>query len=307
VDPEEAKSRALQAVSMTRAQVADIIQQCNSNTEAGVLSVGNELTQIVQISESYITEVRDTLGQLQSDDGEQGGIVEAISAQATSMHEFMETVSESASRQSKVSNEALEQAQTIIRVGASINEVARSSKMLALNASIEAARLGNAGRSFAVIANQMQALSERVHESNQLVSELAGKLQALLPQIVEDSTTLKKHSESFEQTFTVQMQRVRDDTQTLESALDTVLAGGDTRIATIIRHSQEALSNLQFQDPMAQRLMRIDANMAQLEEQQQGLLTGGVDRSSIERPLQEELGGGVDHDMAPESGEVMLF
>ncbi len=308
LDPEEAKRQALAAVASSRSEIAELIDQCNRQSEQGVLSVGQELTAIVFISESYIQEVRDSLSSVQgSGSGEKEGIVEAIAAQSESMHAFMTTVSESASRQSEASQQALEQAQTIIRVGTSINEVARSSKMLALNASIEAARLGNAGRSFAVIANQMQALSERVQESNQLVGDLAGKLQKLLPQIVADASTLQDQSARFESEFTEHLSRVQEDSKNLEQAFEAVLSGGDNRIAAILRHSQEALSNLQFQDPTAQRLMRVDANLAQLEARQQALLTGKVDYSAIEAPLKQEVGGGFDHEDTPESGEVLLF
>ena len=75
VDPEEAKRRALAAVTEARAYVSDIIRQTNAQTEAGVLQVGSELTQIVTISKSYITEVRETFSKLQSSDGdgERGG------------------------------------------------------------------------------------------------------------------------------------------------------------------------------------------------------------------------------------------
>ena len=203
-------------------------------------------------------------------------------------------------------SEALEQVETIMRVGTTINEVARSSKMLALNASIEAARLGSQGRSFVVIASQMQALSERVHESNQLVAEMAAKLLKLLPQIVDTSKDLKSRSDQFQTDFTQSVTTVRAGTQKLESALDSVLGSGDARLATILQRSQSALSHLQFQDPVAQRLMRVDASLKKVEERQISLLECGAD-VDIERALQEELGGGVDFDDAPDSGEVMLF
>src|SRR5690606_32456762 len=53
-------------------------------------------------------------------------------------------------------------------------QIARETKLLALNASVEAARAGDAGRGFAIIANAVKGLADQIHDfSGQTVAHLA--------------------------------------------------------------------------------------------------------------------------------------
>ncbi len=300
------QQRVLDEVSDARATIAEVVRESNQSTEQYTLRIGQDLNEIVSTANAYADDLQQRFGTLQASK-DSSGIVEAITAQTTTTREFIDGVRTSTSDQKKVAEAALERAENIMRIGTAINEVARNSKMLALNASIEAARLGVPGRSFAVIASEMQTLSERVHESNTLVRDLVEGMMELLPQVLEGASSMANDTDTFRSRFQSDTRTLRAETTKLQEVLKDVADHQDDRIAHIMSTSQDALSNLQFQDPMAQRLMRIDRRLETMQHRLSAWFDNRELTVEVQEAMQVELGGGYEHEDAPESGELLLF
>lgn len=110
-----------------------------------------------------------------------------------SINSLADSVTEASNVISALNQHALE----ISTVLATIQGIAEQTNLLALNAAIEAARAGEQGRGFAVVADEVRVLSQRTHASTEEIKATINTLQDTTKRAVslmENSSTLAANS-----------------------------------------------------------------------------------------------------------------
>ncbi len=97
------------------------------------------------------------------------------------------TVKDQASKLQTHINELGDKAENIGKVMSVIEDIADQTNLLALNAAIEAARAGEAGRGFAVVADEVRKLAEKTMSATTEVGQAVADIQSGTRQSIEDT------------------------------------------------------------------------------------------------------------------------
>jgi methyl-accepting chemotaxis protein len=162
-------SSSAQQIVATTTQVASAATETATAVSETTTTV-EEVKQTAQLSSQkakYVSESAQKVAQVSQ--GGKKSAAESIDAMKQ-IREQMESIAESIVRLS-------EQSQAIGEIMLTVNDLAEQSNLLAVNASIEAAKAGDQGKGFAVVAQEVRNLADQSKQATAQVRSILGEIQ----------------------------------------------------------------------------------------------------------------------------------
>ncbi|XKV49211.1 methyl-accepting chemotaxis protein [Pseudomonas sp. nanlin1] len=148
-----------------------------------------------------------------------------------------------------------------------IRNLAEQTNLLALNAAIEAARAGEAGRGFAVVADEVRALAHRTQQSTSEIERMIASIQGGTAQAVES---------------------MRNSTERAESTLSIAKGAGqalDTINSAIAQINERNLVIASAAEEQAQVAREVDRNLVNIRDLSVGSAAGAEQTSAASGEL----------------------
>jgi len=287
VDGNDEAGRLLAAMAKMQDKLRDTLQRI-AGSATQLASAAEELNAVTDESARGLTQQNNEIEQAATAVNEMTSAVEEVARNAVSTSEASRNATTSAGDGRDLVQEtvsAIERMSSDVQATATlIGDLANESRdigkvldvirgladqtnLLALNAAIEAARAGEAGRGFAVVADEVRALAHRTQQSTSEIERMIGSIQAGTEHAVDS---------------------MRNSTERAESTLNIAKGAGmslDTINTAIVEINERNLVIASAAEEQAQVAREVDRNLVNIRDLSVQSATGASQTSAASSEL----------------------
>ncbi|MBD8707711.1 methyl-accepting chemotaxis protein [Pseudomonas sp. CFBP 13711] len=287
VDGTDEAGRLLAAMLKMQSKLRDTLQRI-SGSATQLASAAEELNAVTDESARGLSKQNDEIEQAATAVNQMTSAVEEVARNAVSTSEASKNATTSASDGRDLVQEtvtAIERMSTDVQSTSTlignladesrdigkvldvIRGLADQTNLLALNAAIEAARAGEAGRGFAVVADEVRALAHRTQQSTSEIERMIGSIQGGTEQAVNS---------------------MRSSTERAESTLNIAKGAGlalDTINSAVVEINERNLVIASAAEEQAQVAREVDRNLVNIRDLSTQSATGANQTSAASNEL----------------------
>lgn len=262
---------AAEEMSMITSSTNEGVQKQQAETEM-VATAMNEMTATVQEVARHATEASDAA---QSADNETQGGKAVVQQTVSTINNLANEIEEATSVILKLESDS-DNIGTVLDV---IRGIAEQTNLLALNAAIEAARAGEQGRGFAVVADEVRTLASRTQESTQ-------EIQSMIESLQQGSRNAVKAMESSQK----QSQQSVEQALKAQDSLDAITESVTTISTMNIQIASAAKEQSNVSEEINQNIINISQVVETTAEGAQQTLTASHELANLANELQVLVG-----------------
>jgi methyl-accepting chemotaxis protein len=209
----------------------------------------NDLSEEISESEKHTYEAKSTINV----------VYDSIKFNQIKMEEYKQTFSNVNSAISNMSNNS----QEIGMILDVISQISAQTNLLSLNAAIEAARAGDHGRGFSVVADEIRKLAEEsnksVKEINEIIKEVKSGIEISVKEINKSEIAIREQEESLNETISV-FDEVRNVVEQSSNNVKLVTEAADVLSKSAVLVGEQFSELAAFSQELAANMQEVSAS-----------------------------------------------